>query len=94
MDGCVALPFVEYESIATRGFTSIKCRASCAVDKAISASCSTVGSGTTPQSAMNNTPFSPIRESSTSMTMQLEAVDDLGATLMIWNNGRSTLPVM
>jgi hydrogenase/urease accessory protein HupE len=26
--------------------------------------------------------------------MQLEATEVLGATLMIWNNGRKTLPVM
>ena len=51
-----------------------QCRASCAVETAMSASCSTVGSGITPQSAMNSTPFSPKRESSTSMIMQLEAV--------------------
>ena len=48
----------------------------------------------TPQSAMNSTPFSPKRESSTSMTMQLEAVLVCGAILMIWNSGRSTLPVV
>ena len=48
----------------------------------------------TPQSAMNMTPFSPKRVSSTSMIMQLDAVVVCGATLMIWNNGRSVLPVI
>jgi len=59
-DGRMArTPFIENESNATRGFTPSRCRASCAVDTAISASCSTVGSGMTPQSAMSSTPFSP-----------------------------------
>ena len=35
-----------------------------------------------------------MRVSSTSITMQLEAVVMSGAALMIWNSGRSTLPVM
>ena len=74
MEGWVALPLVENESNATRGRMSEHCRASCAVETAMSASWSTVGSGMTPQSAMNRTPFSPKRVSSTSMTMQLEAV--------------------
>ena len=43
---------------------------------------------------MNITPFSPKRVSSTSMIMQLEAVVVCGATLMIWNSGRRTLPVI
>jgi hypothetical protein len=37
----------------------------------------------TPQSAMNSTPFSPMRVSSTSITMQLDAVVMSGAALMI-----------
>ena len=82
-DGCVALPLVEKDSNATRGRTPSMCRASCAVETAMSASWSTVGSGMTPQSAMNSTPFSPMRVSSTSMTMQLDAVVMSGATLMI-----------
>ena len=43
---------------------------------------------------MNSTPPSPMRVSSTSMIMQLEAARMSGAGLMIWNNGRSTLPVL
>src|SRR5882724_6412656 len=74
MDGCVALPFVEKESKATRGRTPRSCRASLAVETATSASCSTVGSGMTPQSPMNKTPFSPKPESSTSITWQLDAL--------------------
>ena len=35
-----------------------------------------------------------MRESSTSITMQDDAVLMSGATLMIWNSGRSTLPEM
>ncbi len=85
---------VEKDSKATRGFTPSKCRASRAVETAMSASWSTVGSGMTPQSAMNKTPASPMRVSSTSITMQLEAVLMSGAALMIWNNGRSRLLVM
>ena len=94
MEACVALPLVEKESMATRGRTFSRCRASRAVDTAMSANSSTVGSAITPQSARKRTPFSPRRVSSTSMTMQLEAVLLLGATLMIWNKGRNTLPVM
>src|SRR6185503_5672868 len=93
MVGCVALPLVEYDSRATRGRVPSNCRASCAVDTAMSANCSTVGSGMTPQSARKSTPFSPKRGFSTSMIMQLEAVVVCGATLMIWNNGLSVLPV-
>ena len=48
----------------------------------------------TPQSAMNRTPFSPKRESSTSITRQLETVLVCGAGLMVWKSGRSTLAVI
>ena len=67
-EGCRALPFVENDSNATLGRTPTSCRASCAVETAMSANCSTVGSGITPQSPINNTPFSPKRVSSTSIT--------------------------
>jgi len=70
-------------SKATRGRVPRSCRANCAVENAISASCSTFGSGITPQSAINITPCSPKRVSSTSMMRQLEAVVACGATLMI-----------
>jgi hypothetical protein len=46
------------------------------------------------QSAMNNTPFSPMRVSSTSMTMQLDAVVMSGTVLMIWKSGRNKLLMM
>src|SRR6266516_3943287 len=77
--------------MATRGRSPSSCLDKCAVDTAMSASCSTVGSGMTPQSARNITPCSPKRVSSTSMIMQLEAVVACGATLMIWNSGRGVL---
>ena len=82
-DGCDALPLVENDRNATRGRMPSMWRASRAVVTAMSASWSTVGSGTTPQSAMNSTPFSPKRVSSTSMIMQLETVAMSGAALMI-----------
>ena len=43
---------------------------------------------------MNSTPFSPRRESSTSITMQLDTVLICGAGLMVWKRGRTTLAVI
>ena len=55
--------------------------ASWAVETAMSESCSTSGSGMTPQSAIKRTPLWPKPVSSTSMTMQLEAVVAMGRNL-------------
>jgi hypothetical protein len=48
--GCSALPFVENDSIATRGSSPTRAACEPAVDTAIEASCATSGSGTTPAS--------------------------------------------
>ncbi len=52
--GWSALPLVEKESIATRGSSSRNRRVLAAVSRAISASCSALGSGITAQSAKTN----------------------------------------
>ena len=86
---CLALPRVEKLSSATRGGVPIKARCVWAVDIAISASCSAVGFGFTPQSA-NNIVFSPAIVGVFSRSKkQLLAVLMPGAVPTQWNAARS-----
>ena len=92
--GNLALPLVEKESIATRGLMPVSCRQVVPVCTAIVASCSTVGSGMTAQSAKNITPFSPYRLLERSSIMQLETLVVPGSGLMSWRRGRNDDPAV
>ena len=91
---CLAEPFVEKESIATRGSRPSSALPVCAEAIAISASCSLVGSMFTAQSPNTSTPSSPYFLSCTSIRKQEETVLMPGAPLMICSAGRSTSPVV
>src|SRR5262245_64546770 len=75
---CCALPFVENDRNATRGSALRKIRVFSAASRAISASCGTVGEGTTAQSAKTRPPFSPKAGLGRLIRKKLETVDDDG----------------
>ena len=74
--GSRELPFVEKERNATRGRTPVNCRQTLPVSTPMDASCSTVGSGTTAQSANISIPSAPKRSVPPSSIMQLETGGD------------------
>ena len=90
---CLAEPFVEKDSIATRGSMPASARAESAAPSAMFASASASGSMLTAQSAKIITPSSPYALFGHSIRKQEETVLMPGLDLMICSAGRSMSPV-
>ena len=80
---CFALPFVEWESIATIGFSPTSARKLLAELSAIAASSADVGSWFKPQSANKNVPFAPYSQFGTSMMKKPDTSSVPGAVFKI-----------
>ena len=78
-----ALPFVEWESIATIGFSPTSARKLLAELSAIAASSADVGSWFNPQSAKRNVPFAPYSQFGTSMMKKPDTSSVPGAVFKI-----------
>ncbi len=91
--GWLALPLVEKERRATTGSTFRNVRQDSAADRAISASCSEVGSGTVAQSEKMRWPSTPHFRSGTTMTKHDEAVLMPGRVRMMVRAARRTFAV-
>ena len=87
-NSCFALPFVENESIATRGSMPAIARAVSAVEIAISANCFASGFGFTAQSANSRKPFSPRCLAGVNIRNAPLTIEQPGLVLRIWNAGR------
>ena len=82
-----ALPYVEYESIATFASFPTNCSKLFDDDMAISDNSSGLGLSFKPQSPNTNTPFSPYSQSGTTITKKAETNFVPGAVFKICNAG-------
>ena len=90
---CFALPFVEWDSIATFAFFPVSCSKDSAEDAAIAANSSGFGSWFKPQSPNTNTPSSPYSQFGTIIKKNADTNLQPGFVLMICRHGRSVLAV-
>ena len=90
--GCLELPCVEKLRKAILGLVPKIWRARRPVCTPMEASCSMVGSGTTPQSAKKSTPSSPNSCRGNSTIIALETTVAWGSGLMSWSSGRNKAP--
>ena len=89
----MADPWLEWDSMATRGSPSTMDLNPFAAFSATYASLSAFGWTSRPQSLKMNTPFSPNSQSGTTMTKKLLTSLHPGAVFRIWREGRKTSPV-
>ena len=85
---CLALPFDEKLSIATRGSMPAIARAVSAVEIAISANCFASGLGFTAQSAKSRKPFSPNCLAGVNIRNAPLTIEQPGLVFRIWKAGR------